>query len=294
MNVDAILLIGYGGPTAPDEIWPFLTNIANERSIPLDRLSSVHQHYLDVGGFSPFNALTFQQADALQAATGLPVYVGLRNWEPYIPNTVRKMKEDGIQRIAGIVLAPHRSNESFDRYKAAAVAAVNETGGMTIDFIAPWHLNPGFLEAQTCRIEQASGYRRGEWPGEVPILFTAHSIPTKLAEESRYAEEIQESAEAVAGILGVAEWRVAYQSRSGNPATPWLEPSIDEVVLQVGKPEVVVVPIGFVCDNVEVLYDLDIQAKAIADTAGIKMVRAGTVGDSPAYIQAMANAVRAL
>jgi ferrochelatase len=297
--MNAVLLIGYGGPTNPSEIRPFLEGIARGRPVSAERLANVESQYHAVGGRSPFNALTFAQAAALEhrlAGDGLPlpVYVGMRSWRPFLHETLARMRVDGIRRAVGIVLAPQRSEESWDRYVRAAEAARVE-GLPELRYVEPWHDRPEFVTAQVDRIREATGHQPGAWPASSALIFSAHSIPTRLAEACQYREEVGAGAKAVADRLGAPAWTVAYQSRSGDPNTPWLEPDVNDAVRDLasrGLAEVVFVPIGFVCDNVEVLYDLGIQACATARECGIRPVPASTVGEHPAFIGLLATLVR--
>jgi ferrochelatase len=307
MEFDSILFIGFGGPTAADEIRPYLQNVVRGRNVPPERVEEVAHHYEVVGGRSPYNELTFRQAEALRArlaAEGLPlpVYVGMRNWHPYLAETVAAMARDGRQRAVGVILAAHRSPASDQQYRLNVERAREANGGAgpEVSYLDPWHAHPLFLEAQAARGEEAmpatSRCRRGEWRGGVPIVFTAHSIPTSMARTSPYEAEIHASAAGVAAILGAERWSVAYQSRSGDLRTPWLEPDVNDVIRELaaeGVREMAVAPIGFLCDHVEVLYDLDIEARQTALEHGVRFYRAGTVGDHPAFIQMLAKLVQA-
>jgi ferrochelatase len=301
MDFDAVLLIGFGGPTAADEVRPFLQNVIRGRNVPPERVEEVAHHYDAVGGSSPYNALTFRQAEALQARLAergmpLPVYVGMRNWHPYLKEVIPDMARDGRRRAAGVIMAAHRSPASDQQYRLNVEQAREANGGAGPDvtYLEPWHADPLFLEAQASRIEEATGYGRGRWPADVPLVFTAHSIPVSMARVSPYEEEIRDSAVSVAAILGAGEWSVAYQSRSGDLRTPWLEPDVNDTLRDLaarGAREVAVVPIGFLCDHVEVLYDLDIEARQTAEQHGMRLHRAGTVGDHPAFIEMLAGAI---
>jgi ferrochelatase len=301
MRFDSILLIGFGGPTQPSEIRPFLQNVVRGRNVPPERLEEVAHHYEAIGGRSPYNELTFRQAEALQAqlqAMGppLPVYVGMRNWDPYLKDTIRRMNQDNVRQAVGVVLAPHRSPTSWERYQLDVQRAREENGnGPEVTYLEPWHRHPLFLEAMAQRIEEASGYRRGAWPAGVSVLFTVHSIPVSMAQTSRYAEEIAESSAGIAALLGVGGWSVAYQSRSGDGRTPWLEPDVNEVIREQGAwgvKEMVLAPVGFLCDHVEVLFDLDVEARQTAAEAGLTLHRAGTAGDHPCFIEMLAEMVQ--
>jgi ferrochelatase len=301
MSFDSVLIIGFGGPTAPDEIRPFLRNVVRGRNVPPERLEEVAHHYEAIGGRSPYNELTFRQADALRerlSALGdpLPVYVGMRNWWPFLAETIAQMNREGARRAVGVIMAPHRSQTSWERYQLDVQRACEENGDSPeVEYLGAWHLHPLFLEAQAQRVEQAAGRRRGAWPAEVPVLFVTHSIPVSMAQTSRYAEETAESAAEVAAILGTATWSLAYQSRSGDGRTPWLEPDINDVIRDAasrGVTEIVVTPIGFLCDHVEVLFDLDVEARETAASVGVTLRRAGTVGDHSCFIAMIADLVR--
>jgi len=300
MKLDAVLMIGFGGPTRPDEIRPFLRSVVRGRNVPPERLEEVAHHYEAIGGRSPYNDWTIRQARALETRLSflgmpLPVYVGMRNWNPLLGETIARMNKDGIHAAAGVVMAPHRSPTSWDRYQLDVQRAREENGsGAEVSYVEPWHLHPLFLEAMAQRVEEAAGYCRGAWPDSVPLVFTTHSIPVSMAEASRYVEETTESAAGIAGLLGAQNWSVAYQSRSGDLRTPWLEPDVNEVIREAagrGVSEMVLVPVGFLCDHVEVLFDLDVEARQTAEEVGIALRRAGTVGDHPCFIEMLADLV---
>jgi protoporphyrin/coproporphyrin ferrochelatase len=300
MTYDSVLMIGFGGPTHAGEIRPFLQNVVRGRNTPAERLEAVAHHYEVIGGCSPYNEWTFRQARALQAwlellGHSLPVYVGMRNWDPFLKDTLRRMKEDGARESVGIILAPHRSPTSWERYQLDVQRAQEENnGGPEVTYLEPWNRHPLFLEAMAQRIEEASGCRRGAWPAGLPVLFTAHSIPVSMAQTCRYAEEIAESSAGVAALLGVGGWSIAYQSRSGDGRTPWLEPDVNKVIREQaawGVRKMILAPVGFLCDHVEVLYDLDVEARQTAEEVGLALHRAGTVGDHPCFIEMLAELV---
>jgi ferrochelatase len=295
MRVDSVLMIGFGGPTQPGEIRPFLQNVVRGRNVPPERIEEVAHHYEAIGGRSPYNEITFRQAEALQArlesaGCRLPVFVGMRNWNPFLEETIAAMKREGV------IMAPHRTQTSWERYQLDVERAREANGGgPEVDYLEPWHLHPLFLEAMAQRVEEAARYRRGAWPTDVPLVFVTHSIPVSMARTSRYAEETAESGAGIAEILGARNWSVAYQSRSGDGRTPWLEPDINDVIQQAaatGIREMVVVPVGFLCDHVEVLFDLDVEARETAEEAGVRLHRAGTVGEHPCFIQMLAELVQ--
>lgn len=300
--VDSVLLVGFGGPTEPEHIMPFLEQVVRGRNVPRERLEEVAHHYHEIGGRSPYNELTFKQAVALKRRLrdeyGMPlrVYAGMRNWHPYVHEVIARMNCAGCKHAVGIILAAHRSNTSLERYMLDVSRGIETNGGVgpEVTYLEPWFDDPLFYEANAARIEETSGFRRGEWPETVPILFTAHSIPLSMADGSPYVEDLTASCRGTAGILGAKHWRLAYQSRSGDGRVPWLEPDINEVLREVkaeGVEEVVVQPIGFLHDHVEVLFDLDVEARETAHELGLKLHRAATVGDHPAFIRLLAERV---
>jgi ferrochelatase len=298
MPADAVLLLAFGGPTRPEEIRPFLENVTRGRRIPAERLESVAHHYELIGGRSPLNALTFRQADALRRALPrLPVYVGMRNWAPYVAETLAEMTAGGIRRAVGVVLSPHANEASRERYYETVAAARSGLGPRAPEVVYPptWHVHPGFVDALADRLRTALAGVPDARRDDAAVLFTAHSVPVATAATSPYAQEILETARAVATATGVARWQIAYQSRSGNPREPWLEPDVNDALRALaaqGVRAVVVAPIGFVCDHVEVLYDLDVEARATAATLGLGFVRAATANDHPAFIAMLADVIR--
>jgi ferrochelatase len=291
---DAVLLIAFGGPTRPEEIRPFLENVTRGRRIPPERLDAVVHHYELIGGRSPLNELTFRQAEGLRRALGrTPVYVGMRNWEPYIATTLATMALDGVRRAAGVILAPHTTESSRERYLEAVDAGRAALGprAPAVEYVAAWHVHPLFVDAAADRIRAALA----TVPAGARVVFTAHSIPLSDAERSPYASEFASTARAVAARLGDPPWELAYQSRSGSPHDPWLEPDVNATLERLaaeGSRAVVVAPIGFVCDHVEVLYDLDVQARATAQKLGLAFARAATVNDHPLFVRMLAELVR--
>jgi len=299
MAADAVLLLAFGGPTRPEEIRPFLANVLRGRSVPPERVEEVVRHYEAIGGRSPLNDLTFRQAHKLEATltvTGpaLRVYVGMRNWEPYLADTLARMAGDGVRSAVGVILSPHASEASRERYMEEVKAA--GAGAPTVRWVGSWHTHPLFVtavaDAATAALVTLPAARRAA----APLVFTAHSVPVAMAARAPYVVEIAASARAVAERLGRARWKVAYQSRSGSPREPWLEPDVNDALRALaadGARDVVVVPVGFVCDHVEVLYDLDVEARATARAAGLGFARASTVNDHPLFIQMLAEVVAA-
>jgi ferrochelatase len=300
---DAVLLVAFGGPTAPDEIRPFLDIVTRGRPIPRARLEEVARHYERMpGGRSPLNDLTAAQARALTAALqrdglSLPVFVGMRNWHPFLHETLADMTARGVCRVVAIILSPLRAQASWERYmQDVAEARARVHGAPEVTFASPWSAHPGFIAAVADRARAALDTvapDRRQW---TPLVFTAHSVPVAMAEASPYVDDLTAATSAVATALEHPRWSIAYQSRSGSPRDPWLEPDVSDVIRSLaadGEKDAVLVPIGFVCDHVEVLYDLDIEARGVADGLGVTLHRAAAVNDHPAFIAMLADLVRA-
>jgi ferrochelatase len=298
----AILLAAFGGPTRPEEIRPFLARVTKGISIAPERLEEVAHHYEAVGGKSPLTEITFRQGESLQnllRARGvpLPVYVGLRNSSPFFAETLKRMAEDGVKRALGFILSSHRSEASWERYQKNIADAGAELAGNApeMDYCDGWHDHPLFIQTWAELIETAlSAVAPGRRSTAPPLIFTAHSLPVAMAERSPYVEQLNSSATMIADRLRCDDWSLAYQSRSGRPGELWLEPDIGEALRSVaarGATEAVVAPIGFVCDHVEVLYDLDIEAKEIAKNAKLKMLRASCPNNHPAFIRMIADVI---
>jgi ferrochelatase len=299
---DSVLLMAYGGPTRREEIRPFLDNVLRGKPVPTERYEEVVRHYEEVGGASPINRLTLRQAEGLAAilrreGPDLPVRVGMRFWPPLIGGALAGMAAEGLGRAIGLVLAPHPSHAS----RGAYLEAVDEArrgigaGAPAVEFAPPWHEHPLFIEAAADRLAEALARLPRERRAAAHLAFTAHSIPVKMSEESGYAAAVERTAGLAAAAAAVRSWSVAYQSRSGSPRDPWLEPDIGEALRSLaarGVRDVVVAPIGFVSDHVEVLYDLDVAARTAARQAGLGFERAATAGDHPAFLRMLADVVR--
>jgi ferrochelatase len=302
MTHDAVLVIAYGAPDRPEDVRPYLAGILRGRRVPPGRIDEVAQHYMRFGG-SPLTALTRRQASALERAlrargAALPVYVGMRNWTPYLHETLEAMRAAGVRRALGVIMAPHQSYASWDQYveNVADARARAGDGAPAVDYLEPWFAETGFVEAQADRVAAAlASVPDGERDGAA-LVFTAHSIPAAMAACGPYAAQIATTARLVARQLGRTAWEVAYQSRSGDPREPWLEPDIGDALRALAARRVrtvVVAPVGFVADHIEVLYDLDTEARRIAGDLGLAFHRAGTVMDHPAFIRMLADLVAA-
>jgi ferrochelatase len=296
---DAALMVGFGGPTRPDEIRPFLQNIARGRSIPPERLEDVAHHYIVIGGRYPYNELVLRQTGALRAllereGPAVPVYAGMRNWAPYVKDVVREIAAGGARRIYCFPLAPHRSEASWDRYRQTVDEALAELGSdaPAADYPQPWHTHPLFIGAVSARVNDAMASLEAAQRARAQVIFTAHSIPAAMDAHSGYGAQIAESCRLVARQLGLDRWTLAYQSRSGNPRDAWLEPDVGQVLHGLAGQTAVVMPIGFICDHVEVRYDLDLEAASVARANDVTMRRAATVGDHPLFIRMIAELLR--
>ena len=297
---DAILMIGYGAPEKIEDIRPFLKNVAKGRPIPPDRLDEVAHHYELFGGKSPLNEYTYKQAKGLQdklAENGqdIPVYVGMRNWHPFIPDTIREMSEKGYKNVVGMIMAAHQSDASWERYQRDVQEAIAELGiEMEFKYSAPLFDHPLFIEDSADRVQDCLNEIPPEELPNTMILFTAHSIPTPMAESSPYVEQLTTTARLIAEKLDYDNWRLVYQSRSGRPTDPWLEPDVCDVIHEIAKEgvkNVIAQPIGFICDHIEVLFDIGVEAEQESKEVGIKLLRAKTVNDDPKFIEALAEVV---
>lgn len=281
---DALLIVSFGGPEKCDDVIPFLENVLRGRNVPRERMLEVAEHYYHFDGRSPINDQNRALVAALRARIDLPVYWGNRNWRPMLADTVRQMREDGIGRALAFVTSAFGSysgcrqySEDIDRARAQV------PGAPSIDKIRPFSTHPKFLEAMTDRVRAALH--------EVPegrLVFTAHSVPLAMAQVSPYVAELRQASAAVASAVGRGEWDFAWQSRSGPPTQPWLEPDICDYLRET-RTDTVIVPIGFLSDHMEVIYDLDVEAKAVADELGIRLARARTVETHPAMIEMIAE-----
>jgi ferrochelatase len=295
--IDAVMLIGFGGPENAAQIRPFLDRVLKGRPVPPQRYEEVVHHYEALGGRSPYNELTRRQADALcdalrRRGIDLPVVVGFRNAWPYFTDALQALMSGGVQRVLGFILSSLQCEASWQRYQREVADARAVTGDRAPRIIYPasWHLHPRFIEAATALVGSTLKQLTHHERANAELIFTAHSIPLSMAQEAPYVSQLRDSAAAVASACGCPRWSIAYQSRSGNPRDPWLEPDVREAIVKNAAPKIVV-PIGFLIDHVEVLYDLDIEASELAKVAGIQMLRANTVGNHPAFLQLMVDLV---
>jgi ferrochelatase len=300
---DSVLVVSFGGPQGLDDIRPFLANVLRGRRVSPERVEEVARHYELFGGVSPITAITRQQAAGLQdrlAAAGrpLPVYVGMRNWHPLLPDTLRDLRAAGLRRAVGFIAAAQHSYSSCQQYRenvAAARADLRRDGDdVEVTFVGSWFDHPSFIAANAAHVREALEKLPEHLRPSARLVCTAHSIPSPMAAASRYEAQLRESARLVADKAGIREWAVVYQSRSGRPGDPWLEPDISDYLRReraAGLEAAVICPIGFVCDHIEVLYDLDREAAAVSREIGLAMARAEAVNDDPLFLDMMADVV---
>jgi ferrochelatase len=310
---DAFLLVSFGGPEGPDDVMPFLENVTRGRGVPRERLAGVAEHYYAFGGVSPINQqcrdlLAAVRADLAAGGLSLPVYWGNRNWTPYLADTVRAMAADGVRRAIAFVTSAYSSYSGCRQYLddiEQARAAVGP-GAPEIDKIRRYFNHPGFIEPFVGSAADALATLPADLRDDAHLVFTAHSVPVAMAEASgpggpagrqRYVAELTEAARLIAERTcgGRHPWTLAYQSRSGPPSQAWLEPDVRDHIGELAKSgvrAVVVIPVGFVSDHMEVRHDLDIEAAQTADSLGLAFARAATPGADPRFVSMITELVR--
>lgn len=288
---NAVLLIAHGSPERAEDVPVFLRNVTSGRAIP-DTVMQEVQHRYRLIGRSPLNELTRLQAKALSQCLEIPVYVGMRNWHPYLSETIQQMIADGVTRAAAICLAPQNSRTSVGLYRQAVFAEA--TDKIEINFIDSWHDHPLLIQAFAERL--LPRWRKAcKSAGEkVPVIFTAHSVPVRTIEDGDpYEAQCKQTGALVAKKIGLEdkEWKFAFQSQ-GLSGGAWIGPAVEDTILQLkaaGRAAVLLQPVGFVCDHVEVLYDIDIHFKDFAQKHGMQLLRAESLNDSPIFIAALAG-----
>jgi ferrochelatase len=289
-----VILVSFGGPEGPDDVIPFLENVLRGRNVPRERMLEVAEHYYHFGGVSPIN----EQNRALIAALveelnrhgpQLPVYWGNRNWHPLLADAVQQMADDGVRSALALVTSVFSSYSGCRQYLENIAEACRQVGqgAPRIDKLRAFYNHPGFIEPMIERVQTALSEIAPQRRGAAALVFTAHSIPLQMADTSRYVPQLQEACRLVGQSVSRDDWQLVYQSRSGPPTQPWLEPDVGDYLRRLkshGIEDAVVVPIGFISDHMEVLYDLDTEARAISEDIGLNMVRAGTVGTHPKFV----------
>ena len=290
---DALLVVSFGGPEGMDDVIPFLENVLRGRNVPRERMLQVAHHYELFGGVSPINQQNRELIAALekelkQIGPQLPIYWVNRNWHPMLVDTIRQMASDGIQNALAFVTSAYSSYSSCRQYLQNISDAQEQVGPAAprVEKLRAFYNHPLFIEANVDHIRAA--WSQLQHPGSAHLIFTAHSIPESMAANCDYAAQLAQTGRVIAQALKIEDWELVYQSRSGSPMQPWLGPDVCDHLRALraeGVKEVVVAPIGFVSDHMEVVYDLDVEARKVADEIGMKLVRAKTAGTHPAFVR---------
>jgi protoporphyrin/coproporphyrin ferrochelatase len=311
-SFDALLVVSFGGPERREDVMPFLDNVLRGKNIPRERMLEVAEHYYHFGGRSPINDQNRHLIAALKQefknhGIKMPVYWGNRNWHPLLPDTLKQMQANGVRRAAALATSAFGSYSGCRQYREDIAKAQQSAGvedmspqsgksgrpgdpAMVIEKLPNFWDREEFIEAMTERVREAMAML----PNAEQIIFTAHSIPVSMAEFSPYVRQLKEASAAVAARCGMGSWQLVYQSRSGPPTQPWLAPDICDYLrtqYAAGLRRVIVCPIGFLSDHMEVLYDLDTEAVAVCGEIGMKMVRAGTAGSHPKLVSMIRDMV---
>lgn len=294
-DYDAIFVVSFGGPEGMEDVVPFLANVTRGRGIPRERLAEVGEHYKLFDGVSPLNGQNRALIDALREELdahdiNIPIYFGNRNWEPYITDQMEQMKKDGVKRALAFFTSAYSSYSGCRQYRENIVEAqgIVGEGAPRVDRLRMFYNHPGFIEPNVENLKSALMEFDEAVRDDVRIVFTAHSIPMSMARNSFYEAQLKESSRLVAEMAGIDSWDLVYQSRSGPPQVPWLDPDIldhMEALNEQGVKNMIILPIGFISDHMEVLFDLDTEARDKAAELGMKMVRAASVGTHPRFIQ---------
>jgi ferrochelatase len=291
----AVLVMAYGTPRSLDEVEAYYTDIRRGRPPPPDLLEELTARYRAIGGRSPLLEITSAQARGIEERLRVRAYIGQKHAAPFISDAVQKMRDDGVERAVGLVLAPHYSSMSVGDYARRAERAAAELGWRgKIDMVESWHLEPGYLELLDERVHSARMHLPEEARAGATVIFSAHSLPERIvATGDPYPSQLAETAAAVAARAGLQRWRVAWQS-AGRTADPWLGPDILEIIVELadaGAPGVIVCPCGFVSDHLEILYDVDIEATRLAAKLDVPLVRTASPNDDPRFLDMLAAVV---
>ncbi|MDQ6652700.1 MAG: ferrochelatase [Acidobacteriota bacterium] len=292
---DALLVVSFGGPEGMGDVIPFLENVLRGRNVPRERLRQVAKHYQLFGGVSPLNEQNRKLISALKQeletnGTRLPIYFGNRNWDPMLADTLCKMRDDGVKHALAFVTSAYSSYSSCRQYLENIADAQKEVGpgAPQVDKLRVFYNHPLFIEANIAQVRAALEKYPEHQRALTHVVFTAHSIPEAMAQNSDYQAQLEETARLIAEALRLEKWQLVFQSRSGSPKQPWLGPDVCDYLREStasGIEQVVLAPIGFVSDHMEIIYDLDTEAMALCRELGLKMIRAATVGTHPAFIK---------
>jgi ferrochelatase len=293
---DALLLVSFGGPEGPADVMPFLEKVLCGRNVPRERMLEVAEHYQRFGGVSPINAQNRSLIAALQEELSrfgphLPIYWGNRNWHPLLPDTLQQMADAGVTRALAFFTSAFSSYSGCRQYRENIADAQQAVGASApqVDKLRVYYNHPGYIETLVDRVGQALGEIPPDRHGTTRVVYTAHSIPQAMSDNCRYVEQLTECSGLISERLGWTAWDLVYQSRSGPPHQPWLEPDICDhlqtIKLTTDTTDVVVVPVGFISDHIEVLFDLDIQARQRGEQLGLNIVRAATAGIHPRFVR---------
>jgi protoporphyrin/coproporphyrin ferrochelatase len=302
VSYQALLLVSFGAPERPEDVVPFLRRVTAGRGIPESRIAQVAEHYYAAGGASPLNARCRELMDAVRdelAALGLALYWGNRNWHPLLEDTLAQMRDDGVTQALAFVTSAYGGYSSCRQYldDIARARATVGAAAPVVDKLRLYYNHPGWVEPWAANLARALEALRpeenkGSPNDDVAVIFTAHSVPTRMAATSPYVEHVTETARLAAEVAGLGSWQLAWQSRSGPPGTPWLEPEVGQVIAASPAATVVLVPIGFVCDNMEIVHDLDVEAAAEVKEKGASLVRVATVSNSPRFVEMVLELVQ--
>ena len=295
LSYDAVLIISFGGPEGMDDVMPFLESVLRGRNVPRERLLEVAKHYELFDGVSPINEQNRKLISALKqelenSGPRLPIYFGNRNWHPLLPDTMREMRDDGVKRALGFVTSAYSSYASCRQYLENIESARESVGpdATHVDKLRAFYNHPLFIQANVAQIRAALARFSEPQRSAAHIVFTAHSIPQSMAQVCVYEAQLKETSALIAESLGIEKWQLVFQSRSGPAAQPWLGPDVRDYLRELrglGTRDVVLAPIGFVSDHMEIIYDLDTEARRLCDELGLNMIRAETVGTHPAFIR---------
>jgi ferrochelatase len=291
---DALLLVSFGGPESRDDVLPFLDRVLQGRNVPRERMLEVAEHYFHFGGVSPINSQNRELLSAIEAeftrkGPNLPVYWGNRNWHPFLEDTVRQMTADGVKRSLAFVTSAFSSYSSCRQYLEDIERVRLAVGPQApeVDKLRVFYNHPGFVSAHAENVRSCFDSIGERYRESTPLLFSAHSIPLKMANACDYVAQLRETAALVAQAAGLETWELVYQSRSGPPHQPWLEPGIEQrlkELAEAGVKSVIVSPIGFISDHMEVVYDLDTELRDQCSKLGVSLIRAGTVGTHSDFV----------